>query len=85
MARKQSLTLTEVKLMNVLWSQGASTVDDVLAALPEQPPLAYSTVLTTLRILEDKGYLTHKKDGRAFCTYPRCRASKPSGARYGCC
>ena len=33
MARKQSLTLTEVKLMNVLWSQGASTVDDVLAAL----------------------------------------------------
>ena len=73
MARKKSLTLTEaeVKLMNVLWAQGASTVNDVLAALPEQPPLAYSTVLTTLRILEDKGYLTHKKDGRAFLYVPR--------------
>ena len=73
MARKKSLTLTEaeVKLMNVLWAQGASTVNDVLAALPEQPPLAYSTVLTTLRILEDKGYLTHKKDGRAFLYVPK--------------
>ena len=57
--------------MNVLWAQGASTVNDVLAALPEEPPLAYSTVLTTLRILEDKGYLTHKKDGRAFLYVPK--------------
>ena len=73
MARKKSPTLTEaeVKLMNVLWVRGASTVHDVVDALPADPPLAYSTVLTTLRILEDKGYLKHKKDGRAFLYVPR--------------
>ena len=73
MARKKSTTLTEaeVRLMNVLWARGASTVNDVLDALPSDPPLAYSTVLTTLRILEDKGYLKHKKDGRAFLYVPR--------------
>jgi predicted transcriptional regulator len=68
MARKKSPTLTEaeLRLMNVLWSRGASTVNGVLDALPGDPPPAYNTVLTTLRILEDKGYLKHKKDGRAF-------------------
>lgn len=73
MARKKSTTLTEaeLRLMNVLWDRGASTVNDVLEALPGDPPLAYSTVLTTLRILEDKGYLKHKKEGRAFLYLPR--------------
>ena len=68
MARKKSLTLTEAELplMNVLWNRGESTVSEVLELLPSDPPLAYSTVLTTLRILEDKGYVKHKKDGRAF-------------------
>jgi predicted transcriptional regulator len=42
----------------------------VVAALPANPPLAYSTVLTTLRILESKGYLRHTKDGRAFVYEP---------------
>ncbi len=73
MARKKSIHLTEAELplMNVLWARGASTVNDVLAALPNNPPLAYNTVLTTLRILEEKGYLKHKKDGRAFLYAPR--------------
>lgn len=73
MARKKSITLTEAELplMNVLWTRGASTVNDVLEALPNDPPLAYSTVLTTLRILEEKGYLKHKKDGRAFLYAPK--------------
>jgi predicted transcriptional regulator len=73
MARKKSTTLTEaeVRLMNVLWARGPSTVNDVLEALPADPPLAYNTVLTTLRILEEKGYLKHKKDGRAFHYVPR--------------
>jgi predicted transcriptional regulator len=73
MARKISATLTEAELplMNVLWSLGQGTVNDVLEGLPNDPPLAYSTVLTTLRILEEKGYLKHKKDGRAFVYVPR--------------
>jgi predicted transcriptional regulator len=73
MARKESPTLTEseLRLMNVLWDRGPSTVKDVLDALPADPPLAYNTVLTTLRILEEKGYLDHEKDGRAFLYKPR--------------
>ncbi len=73
MARKESTTLTEaeLRLMNVLWDRGPSTVKDVLDALPADPPPAYTTILTILRILEDKGYLVHEKDGRAFLYKPR--------------
>jgi predicted transcriptional regulator len=42
----------------------------VAASLTGDPPLAYSTVLTTLRILEGKGYLRHTKNGRAFVYEP---------------
>jgi predicted transcriptional regulator len=57
-------------MMNVLWKSGPATVGDVAAALTDDPPLAYSTVLTTLRILEGKGYLRHTKKGRAFVYEP---------------
>ena len=56
--------------MNVLWRDGPATVGDIVAKLDTQPPLAYSTVLTTLRILEAKGYVQHKKEGRAFLYEP---------------
>jgi len=56
--------------MKVLWKKGAATVGDVAASLTDDPPLAYSTVLTTLRILEGKGYLRHTKKGRAFVYQP---------------
>ena len=52
--------------MDVLWNRGPSTVGEVVGALPDDVDLAYSTVLTTMRILEDKGYLKHTKEGRAF-------------------
>src|SRR4249919_288927 len=68
MARGKSLQLTEaeLRLMDVLWSAGPATVSEVLSRLPSKPALAYSTVITTLRILETKGYVRHIKDGRAF-------------------
>ena len=56
--------------MNVLWKKGSATVGDVAASLTDDPPLAYSTVLTTLRILEGKGYLRHTKKARAFVYEP---------------
>jgi predicted transcriptional regulator len=56
--------------MDVLWDKGASTVAAVIEALPAHPAPAYSTVITTLRILENKGYLRHKKEGRAFLYDP---------------
>jgi predicted transcriptional regulator len=68
MARKKSPTLTdaELRLMDILWDKGASTVGEVVRALPKRRSLAYSTVLTTLRILEQKGYVRHGQRGRAF-------------------
>jgi predicted transcriptional regulator len=72
LARSKSLNLTdgELRLMEVLWEKGPATVSDVVEGLPGNVPLAYSTVITTLRILETKGYLKHVKDGRAFVYQP---------------
>lgn len=74
MPRKKSRDLTEaeLRLMDVIWDKGSSTVSDVAAALPKKLGLAYNTVLTTMRILEDKGYLRHEKPeaGRAFVYHP---------------
>ena len=70
MPRKQSATLTEAELriMDVVWQKGPSTVQQVLDALGDE--LAYNSVLTTIRILERKGYLGHVKDGRAHVYEP---------------
>jgi predicted transcriptional regulator len=69
-ARKKSLNLTEAeqRLMDALWKLGRATVSEISEALPQNPHLAYNTVLTTMRILEDKGYVRHSKskEGRAF-------------------
>ena len=67
MARKQTPTLTEaeLRLMDVIWDRGEATVHEVLAALPPENSPAYNTVLTIMRILEQKGYLSHEKHGRA--------------------
>ena len=72
MARKKSSTLTdaELRLMDVLWSKGSANTTEVLKSLPGGGQLAYTTVLTTLRILEDKGYLSHTKEGKAFVYHP---------------
>src|SRR5437764_12606546 len=68
MPPKKSITLTppELRLMRVLWSRGESTVADMVAATADEGALAYTSVLTTVRILEDKGYVTHRQEGRAF-------------------
>jgi BlaI family transcriptional regulator, penicillinase repressor len=64
--KSATLTEAELRLMDVLWEQGPSTVQQVLEALPDESPLAYNSVLTTIRILEKKGYVRHIKDGRAY-------------------
>jgi BlaI family transcriptional regulator, penicillinase repressor len=56
--------------MDVLWQKGSATVQQVLEALPNKPTLAYNSVLTTIRILEKKGYVKHVKDGRAHLYTP---------------
>jgi len=72
-ARNKSATLTEAELriMNVLWEKGSGTVHEVLQGLPGDPPLAYNSVLTIIRILETKGYVRHVKDKRAHIYTPK--------------
>jgi predicted transcriptional regulator len=72
MPPKPSITLTpaELRLMKVLWSRGESAVSDMVAATADDGPLAYTSVLTTIRILEQKGYVDHRQEGRAFLYSP---------------
>jgi BlaI family transcriptional regulator, penicillinase repressor len=65
-----TLTEAELRIMEVLWAQGSGTVQQVLDWLPASPALAYNSVLTTIRILERKGYVEHIKDGRAHVYKP---------------
>ena len=65
-----TLTEAELRIMEVLWTQGHGTVQQVLDWLPARPALAYNSVLTTVRILERKGYVEHVKDGRAHVYKP---------------
>ena len=57
-----SLTDREADIMRVLWDRGPSTVTEVRESLSDD--LAYTTVLTILRVLETKGYVAHEEEGR---------------------
>jgi len=75
MPPRRSITLTEAELriMKILWARGESLVSDLVAAMPKSSPLAYTSVLTTVRVLEQKGYVEHRHSGRAFL-YSACVA-----------
>jgi predicted transcriptional regulator len=68
--RSNTLTEAELRLMKILWRRGESAVTDLVAAMPDGEPLAYNSVLTTIRILEQKGYVEHRQEGRAFVYRP---------------
>ena len=68
--KSPTLTEAELRLMEVLWTKGPATVHQVMESLPETTALAYNSVLTTIRILEKKGYVKHVKDGRAHVYEP---------------
>jgi predicted transcriptional regulator len=72
MPPKKSITLTEaeLRLMKILWLRGESAVGDLVAAMPDGAALAYNSVLTTIRILEQKGYVQHRQEGRAYVYSP---------------
>lgn len=57
--------------MEVLWQKGAATVAEVAEALSGKDGSAYTTVQTMMRIMTDKGYLSCRKDGRAFVFRPK--------------
>lgn len=63
-----AFTERELDVMDVLWERGASTVAEVQHQLADD--LAYTTVLTMLRTLEEKGHVSHEEEGRAYRYYP---------------
>jgi len=71
MARKKIPTLTnaEHRIMEVIWAKGSATVAEVVEALDGKD--AYTTILTLMRILKDKGYLSSRSEGRAFVFVPK--------------
>lgn len=73
MARKKSTTLTDAehRIMEILWERGEATVAEVAEELEGKDGSAYTTVLTMMRILKDKGYLAAKKSGRAHVFSPK--------------
>ena len=86
MPPRQSPTLTEAELriMNVLWERGYGTVQQVLDSLPAKPALAYNSVLTTVRVLEKKGYVNHStSDGRAHIYVPVIARSAATRSEIG--
>jgi len=68
--KSNTLTEAELRLMKMLWARGESAVSDLVSAMPEGEALAYTSVLTTIRILEQKGYVRHRQEGRAFLYSP---------------
>lgn len=60
--------------MAVLWELGSATVAEVQSRLPDE--LAYTTVLTVLRTLEEKGYVGHREEGRAYRYHPLVEREK---------
>jgi predicted transcriptional regulator len=74
-----TLTQAELRLMKVLWMRGESSVAEMATACAADSPLAYTSVLTTIRILEHKGYVSHRQDGRAF--FYRARVVEQEASR----
>jgi BlaI family penicillinase repressor len=73
MARKKSSTLTDAehRIMEIVWGKGAASVADVADALAGKDGTAYTTILTMMRILREKGYLRCRKSGRAHIYTPK--------------
>ena len=68
----------ELEVMSVLWRLGSATVTEVRDALDDD--LAYTTVLSLLQILEEKGYVRHEADGRAYRYFPLIGADRAGGS-----
>jgi BlaI family penicillinase repressor len=66
----KAMSPAETEILRLLWQLGEATVQQIHESLPVNRPVAYKTVQTLLRRLEDKGYLTHKVAGKAHIFVP---------------
>src|SRR5215467_852773 len=68
--RHNTLTPQELEIMKLVWQRGSATVRDVYEALLERRKIAYTSVMTMMKILETKGYLKKRRQDRAFLYRP---------------
>jgi predicted transcriptional regulator len=71
-------TPRELDVMSVLWRKGSATVSEVREALEED--LAYTTVLSALQVLEEKGFVEHEPEGRAYRYSPLVEPERAGGS-----
>ena len=69
----RAMSPAETEILRLVWQLGAATVQQIQETLPAHRKVAYKTVQTLLRRLEDKGYLTHKVEGKAHVFCPAVR------------
>jgi len=77
--KKLALAPVELMLMKAVWRLGKATVQEVKDAVAEERELAYTTVLTMLRTLEEKGFLTHEEESRKYVYRPLVSEEKVTG------
>jgi predicted transcriptional regulator len=64
----------ELQALKVLWHSGEATVREITAAINEQgDALAYTTVLSLLQVMEQKGFVGHKASGKVYSYFPKVR------------
>jgi BlaI family transcriptional regulator, penicillinase repressor len=68
--RSATLTPQELELMKIVWQKGQATVRDVYETLLERRKIAYTTVMTMMRVLEKKGYVKTRRENRAYVYRP---------------
>lgn len=76
---RQELTRAELEIMQVIWKKGKVLIHDILQEMPEPRP-AYNTVSTIVRILESKGFVSHKAYGRTYEYFPTVAKEEYTGS-----
>lgn len=77
MADDPTFTERELDVMSILWRRGSGTVAEVRERLEDR--LAYTTVLTVLQTLEEKGHVRHEEEGRAYRYFPEVAPEEAGG------
>jgi predicted transcriptional regulator len=72
-------TPAELEVLQILWQQGPSTVRQVMEQLGAQRPRGYTTVMSLMEVMYDKGMLSRKQQGRAYVYAPRKKQAETLG------
>jgi predicted transcriptional regulator len=81
--REEQPTSGELEVLKVLWDRGASTVRDVMEVLNAERPRAYTSVMSLMNVMAEKGLLVREPQGRAFVYRPKDQRKRTRGRMVG--